>query len=416
MIVLYLAAALACIGLSALFSASEMALSSANRIRLENLQESGSKNAAAAVSLLDRFDSALSTILIGNNFVNIALSSLGSLIAITGFGDAYTWAATAVVTVVVIIFGETIPKILAKQNANRFLQKIAPFLRALNVVLWPPVTVVVWLTHLITAPLKGEEEEDSDAAVEELQSLIDTAEDEAVIDEEKGELLHAALDFNEKSAQEAMTARVDMEAIDIRGDWKEIRRKLDKSHFSRIPVYDGGIDNIIGVLVLNQYYRSLLEEEKKPLRELLTEPCFVYKTLKLPSVLEQLRGAQTHLAIVTDEYGGTLGVISMEDVLEELVGDIWDETDVIEEEVVQRGDSEYELDGDMGMGDFLELMGWKESDTESESATVGGWTLEKFGDFPKEGDSFICNGVEISVLKMDALRVEKVLARRIGAG
>ena len=269
----YIAAAVACVLLSAFFSAAEMALSSANRIRLENLMEGGSRPAAMAVKLLDRFDGALSTILIGNNFVNIALSSLGSLIAITAFGEAYTWLATVIVTVTVIVFGETIPKILARQSANRLSLVFAPILRVLSVLLWPLVTFVVWLTHLITAPMKGEEAEgESDAAVEELQSLIETAEDEGVVDEERGELLQAALGFDEISASEAMTARVDMQAIDIDDEWEELWPLLRDSSHSRIPVYEGSVDNIIGVLHLNHFFRALLDEERPALRPLLMEP------------------------------------------------------------------------------------------------------------------------------------------------
>lgn len=407
----YLPAAIACVLLSAFFSASEMSLSSANRLRLENMRDAGSKPAGLAVSLIESFDNTLSTILIGNNFVNIALSSLGSLIAITAFGEEYTWLATVIVTVTVIIFGETMPKIVAKKNATRMSSALAPFVRALSVLLFPLVWVVVKLVHLITAPLRGESGGGEDAAVEELQSIIETAEDEDVIDEERSELLQAALDFNEVSASEVMTARVDMLAIDIDDDWDEIVRTIEDSTFSRIPVYEDSVDNIIGILYLNHFFKAMLGGGSVDLRSQLMKPCFIYKTVKLPSVLEELRRAKMHLAVVTDEYGGTLGLISMEDVLEQLVGEIWDETDVIEDEVVQRASGELELDGDMVMGDFLELVGRDEDDFETESATVGGWTLEIFGSFPAEGDSFTFENMEVTVLKMDGLRVEKVLVR-----
>lgn len=407
----YLPAAIACVLLSAFFSASEMSLSSANRLRLENMRDAGSKPAGLAVSLIESFDNTLSTILIGNNFVNIALSSLGSLIAITAFGEEYTWLATVIVTVTVIIFGETMPKIVAKKNATRMSSALAPFVRALSVLLFPLVWVVVKLVHLITAPLRGESGGGEDAAVEELQSIIETAEDEDVIDEERSELLQAALDFNEVSASEVMTARVDMLAIDIDDDWDEIVHTIEDSTFSRIPVYEDSVDNIIGILYLNHFFKAMLGGGSVDLRSQLMKPCFIYKTVKLPSVLEELRRAKMHLAVVTDEYGGTLGLISMEDVLEQLVGEIWDETDVIEDEVVQRASGELELDGDMVMGDFLELVGRDEDDFETESATVGGWTLEIFGSFPAEGDSFTFENMEVTVLKMDGLRVEKVLVR-----
>ena len=408
----YIIAAVICVCLSAFFSASEMALSSANRIRLENLRDSGSKAAGIAVALLDKFDATLSAILIGNNFVNIATSSIGSVIAITAFSEEYTWIATVIVTITVIICGETVPKIVAKRNANRMSIAVAPIVRAIRVVLWPAVFVVVSLVNLITKPMKGDNAGDEeDAAVEELQSIIETAEDEDVIDGERSELLQAALDFNEISAYEVMTARVDVDAIDIDDAWEDILEQVNSSPYSRIPVYEDSIDNIIGILYLNHFFKALVDNERVDIRPLLMKPCFIYKTVKLPAVLSELRREKMHLAVVTDEYGGCLGVISMEDVLEQIVGEIWDETDVVEKEIVRRPDGGYELDGDMSIDDFLKLTGHDEDGPETESATLGGWTVEMFGSYPKEGDSFTFENLTVTVLKMDGLRVERVLVR-----
>ena len=211
---------------------------------------------------------------------------------------------------------------------------------------------------------------------------------------------------------EVMTARVDVCAIDIEDDWNEIVTAVEEAPYSRLPVYEGSIDNIIGVLYLNHFLKALTEEGKRTdIRRLLMQPCYVYKTMKLPAVLNLLRKAKQHLAIVTDEYGGTLGVISMEDVLEQIVGDIWDDTDVIEQEVVERAEGEYELDGDMSIYDFLDLAGIPEEDFEAESSTLGGWTVERFGAFPKKGDSFRYENLSVTVLKMDGRRVEKLLVK-----
>ena len=410
MMTFYIAAAVACVLLSAFFSAAEMALSSANRIRLDNLADNGSRAAALAVKTLDRFDDALSAILIGNNFVNIALSALGSVIAITAFGERYAWLSTVIVTVAVIICGETVPKIIAKKNANRMSVAVAPAVRALSVVLKPLTFLVVSLVRLLTLPMKGEAAGDeSDAAVEELQSIIETAEDEDVLDEDRGELLRSALDFDEISASEVMTARVDIVAVDVAASWEEIYNVAGESNYSRIPVYEGSIDNIVGVLLLNRFFKTLADGKKPKLRALLMPPCFVYKATKLPAVLEQLRKAKQHLAIVTDEYGGVCGIITMEDVLEQIVGEIWDETDEVEEEVVERADGVWELDGDMSVGDFTELLGINEEAFETESSTVGGWTLERFGSFPQAGDRFTWEDLAVTVLKMDGLRVERIL-------
>ena len=211
---------------------------------------------------------------------------------------------------------------------------------------------------------------------------------------------------------EVMTARVDVCAIDIEDDWNEIVSAVEEAPFSRLPVYEGSVDNVIGVLYLNHFLKALTEKGKRTdIRKLLMQPCYVYKTTKLPAVLSLLRKAKQHLAIVTDEYGGTLGVISMEDVLEQIVGDIWDDTDVIEQEVVERAEGEYELDGDMNIDDFLELVGIPEEDFEAESATLGGWTMERFGGFPKKGDSIRYGNVTVTVLKMDGRRVERLLVK-----
>ena len=404
---------LVCLCLSAFCSSAEMSYSSCNVVRLENLRDDGSARAAAAVKITEKFDDALSAILIGNNLANIAASSLASVLVILLLGsDQYAWAATVVLTLLVIIFGETIPKITAKKAANTLALRYAYAVRGMTVVLKPLIWLVVGLTHLLTGGKAPEEEIDGEEAVEELQSIIETAEDEEVLDEDQSELLQAAIDFSEISAMEVMTARVDVYAIDIEDDWDEIVAAVESSPFSRLPVYEGSVDNIIGVLYLNHFLKALTEKgERTEIRKLLMQPCYVYKTMKLPAVLSLLRKAKQHLAVVTDEYGGTLGVVSMEDVLEQIVGDIWDDTDVIEQEVVERAEGEYELDGDMNIYDFLELVGISEENFEAESATLGGWTVEQFGGFPQVGDSFRYENFTVTVLAMDARRVEKLLVK-----
>ena len=413
---LVLAGIVLCLLFSAFFSASEMAYSSCNTLRLENLEEEGSKRAKAARQITEHFENALSTILIGNNLVNIAGSSLASVLFLIVLGAAkgeqYAWISTVIITVLVIICGETIPKITAKKNANRYALSFSYTIRFLMFVLAPVVWLVVMLTRLLMLPFGGSErKEDSDAAVEELQNIIETAEDEAVLDEERSELVRSAIDFSEVMASEVMTARVDIYALDLDDAWEEILEKIENSPYSRLPVYRDSVDNIIGVLYLNHFLKAMTEDEKPDLRSLLMPPIFLYKTMKLPDVLNRLRREKQHLAIVSDEYGGTLGVVSMEDVLEQIVGEIWDETDQVEQEVVQRAENEFELDGDMTISDFLELAGIREDDFEAESETVGGWTVEMFGEFPQEGDSFRYENLTVTVLAMDGRRVEKVLVK-----
>ena len=401
--------------LSAFFSGTEMAYSSANRMRLEAAAESGVSAAAVACRIYDSYEKMLSTNLICNELVNIAASSVVTVIAIQLFSGANENLAatlgTILITIVIIIFGETIPKIVAKKNANAMSIRHAYVLRALMVVFRPLVWLVVSVIHLLTKDLKGEESDEEDDAVEELGTIIDTVEDEGVINEDRSELLHAALDFYDVSVSEVMTSRVDMIAIDVDDDWEEILATIDSSPYSRLPVYEDSVDNIIGVLYLNHFFKALTSREPIDLRPLLIKPCYVYKTVKLPSVMAEMRRSKTHLAIVTDEYGGSMGIVTMEDVLEELVGDIWDETDDVEPEMIEHGNNVYELDGDMSISDFLELIDRSEDSFETESATVGGWTIEKFGCFPRTWDSFKFENLTVTVLEVEGQRVEKVLLR-----
>ena len=424
-IIIVSVAIIVCIILSALFSSSEMAFSSCNTVRLENISEEkskGWKRAKAALKISENFDKALSAILIGNNLVNIAASSLASVLVILLMNsDGYTWLSTIVLTVLVIVFGETIPKIAAKKNSTSLAMRLSPFISVLMIVFKPVVLVVVGLVNLFTFWMKNEED-DQDESVEELQSIIETAEDEGIIDEDDSNLMQAAIDFADISASEVMTARVDVHAIDIDDPWSEIRKGIEQSPYSRIPVYQGSIDNIIGILHLNTVFKALTEHEENALledsndspidlRALLMPTCYVYKTMKLPKVLNTLKGAKQHLAVVTDEYSGTLGVISMEDVLEQIVGEIYDETDVIDPDVVKMNDNEFEVDGDLSIGEFLELVGLEEDEFDAESETVGGWVVERLGHFPSSGESFTYKDIELKVIGMDGLRVEKILVK-----
>ncbi len=403
------AAIVACVICSAFFSASEMAFSSANKIRLENAVEEGDEAAKNALDITEDYDDALSTILVGNNLVNIAASSLGSILVILLLGEKYTWVSTLVLTIAVIIFGETIPKITAKKNATRFSMAFAGITKVLMILFKPVTWIVVKLVDLITRGMKGEETVDEDAAVEELHSIIETAEDENVIDEDSSELVSAAIDFADISVSEVMTARVDIVAIDIDDDREKILETIGDSSFSRIPVYEDSIDNVIGILSLNHFLKAAIDDRNVDIRSLLMQPYFVYKTMKLPDVLETLRDSQQHLAIVTDEYGGTLGIVSMEDVLEELVGEIWDETDVIEDDIKVVNDGVFVVDGDTTTSELMELMDWDEITFDFESETVGGWCIEMLDEFPDVNQTFRFENIEVKILEVDKRRVEKVL-------
>ena len=409
----YIAAFALSLLFSAFFSSARMAYASANRMRIESAEENGARPQAVkgALWVLAHQDFCLSALSAGNALANVSATAAAvGFVHLLAPGSAWIFLALAVTLALVLVLGEAVPEMAARKNANRFALRVSLPVRVFSILLSPVVFILGGLSRLLAAPFRGEGagEEDDEAAVEELQNIIETAEDEDVLDEGRSELLRSALDFSEISASEAMTARVDVEAIDIEDDWKDILAAIGSTHHSRLPVYEGSIDNVIGFLYLNHFLKAMTENDRPDIRSLLMEPLYIYKTIKLPQVLTELRHAKKHLAIVTDEYGGTLGVISMEDVLEQIVGDIWDETDEVEHEVVERSEGEYELDGDMSIYDFLELAGIPEDGFDFESDTVGGWTMEMFGRYPKSGDSFEYEGITVTVLKMDGLRVDRV--------
>ena len=406
-----------CIVCSAFFSASEISFSSVNRLRMEKMAEDGSRRAVKVLSVVDRFEDSLSAILIGNNLVNIASSSLSSVLVIVLTGsDKLTWIATAVITVMVIICGETIPKITARKNANRFALGAAGVIVFLRILFKPLILIVTWLIGLITKGIRPEESEDPEEAVEEFSDIIETAEDEGVLDEDRSEMMQNALDFEDGTALDCMTSRVDMQAIDIDDPVDEILKFIEQTPYTRLPVYEGSVDNIIGVLHLNKLLKALTEKGEDPakvdLRSLLMPPCFVYKTMSLPTVLGRMRDASQHLAVVTDEYGGTEGIVTLEDVLEEIVGEIWDETDTVEKDVEEIGNGQYIVDGDLPIGDFLEYFEIREEDFDFDSETVGGWVTEFLETFPKKGDSFDYKGMHVEVLQTENLRVTQILVTK----
>ena len=382
--------------LSACFSASEISFNASNKLRLKKAAEAGSRSAALASRISEDFTTALSAILIGNNLANIAAATvvamnlLLSLHTMNSDGMA-SFVSTVVMTVIILIFGEIVPKIVAKNNADSAVRIFAWPTRILTWILYPLVWLVMKLIRFLSS-LWGKDDEDAPTVTEEeLSSIIETAEEEGVVDEEKSELLQSAIDFRDTTVEEIMTPRIDMTAFDIADTPEEIAALVGESRYSRIPVYEDSIDNIIGILYLNHYYKRITDREagsEFSLRDLLMKPSFIHKTMKLPAALSLLRERKTHIAIVVDEFGGTLGLVTMEDILEELVGEIWDESDEIVEECVRTGENTYEVNGDMNIDDFFAEIGFEPRDFECEYSTVGGWAIERLEADPHVGDSF----------------------------
>jgi CBS domain containing-hemolysin-like protein len=323
-----------------------------------------------------------------------------------------SFVSTVVMTVVILIFGEIVPKIIAKNNADSAVRLFAWPTRILTWILYPLVWLVMRLIRLLSS-LWGRDAEDAPTVTEEeLSTIIETAEEEGVVDEEKSELLQSAIDFRDTTVEEIMTPRIDMTAFDIADSPEEIAELVNESRYSRIPVYEDSIDNIIGILYLNHYYKRLTDSEGPfSLRDLLMKPSFIHKTMKLPAALEEMRRRKIHLAVVMDEYGGTLGIVTLEDILEQIVGDIWDETDEIVHEMTKTGENTYEAVADMNVYDFFEELDVDTRDFDSEYTSLGGWATEMCASDPHVGDSFSYKNLYIVVAEMDDLCVTKLSVR-----
>lgn len=402
--------------LSAFFSGSEISFNAANKMRLRKAGEAGSKTAKLANKISEHFTIALSAILIGNNLANIAASTAATSIAIAllsgvSGGDAIaSTLATVIMTVIVLIFGEIVPKLLCKQHADTVVMWIAIPVLILTIVLSPAVAVVMGLLWVLRLIWGKDKNEGVDVTEEEFSSIIDTVEEEGVIDEGQSDLLQSTLEFHETTIEEVMTPRIDLTTIDIDDDRESIIDTIENSTYSRIPVYEDSIDNIIGILYLNQYYRAAVDDPNADIREMLMKPCFLHKTMHLPDALRHLRDRRTHIAIVIDEFGGTMGVVTIEDILEELVGDIWDESDEIITDIVKTGENTYEVLGEANIYDFFNEIDYEPRDFESEYSTVGGWAVENLNSDPHVGDSFTCGRLYVIVTEMDEMRVTKVTA------
>ncbi len=397
-----------CICFSAFFSGSEIAFASVNPLRLKTLADEGNKSAGLAHYITEVYEKALCTILIGNNLVNIASSSLATVIAMHLVGDAGAVYATGIMTVLILIFGEIMPKILAKDHCDGFVMVTAPPLRLLMTVTKPLVVAITWAIDKISL-LWGGDPEPEPITPDELMTIIETVEDEGVIDEERSELLQSAVSFGETTIEDILTPRVDLETIDLSASREEILDIMDKSAFSRLPVYDEDVDSIAGVIYLNHAYRVLLDDPNTPIRELITPAFFLHRSTRLPVAMKALRDRRLQMAVVLDDFGGTCGVVSMEDILEEIVGDIWDESDPIENEFQQMDDTHFRISGSMAFDDLLWELDLDQFEDQVDAATVGGWVVEHLERFPQVGDTFRWENLNVTIEALDDLRVSQVL-------
>ncbi|KAB8125758.1 HlyC/CorC family transporter [Gracilibacillus oryzae] len=396
--------------LSAFFSSAETAFSSVNKIRLKNLVDEGRRGSKNALHMAEHFDNTLSTILIGNNIVNIAASSISATIANTVFGGNMALViSTVIMTILILIFGEILPKSLAKEHAETYTLMISGILFVL-IKLLTPVNFLFVKLKLLASRLFAKNEPMPSVTEEEIKVMLDISEEEGVIDKEERQLIHRSMDFDDTIADEILTPRIDMVAVDVEQPIHEIKDIFFEERYSRIPVYEDSIDNIIGILSEREFLTHLVKYGDVNIRELIREPLFVVESMKISTLLPQLQREKVHMAIVLDEFGGTSGLLTLEDVLEEIVGEIWDEQDEKTSLISQINENVYKFDAQYQLDDFAEKM--KVPSPESSYHTLGGWVIENFEAIPSNGDTFHYENLKVSVDEVTDRRVRKVKVER----
>lgn len=395
-----------CIVMSAYFSATETAFSSLNRIRIKNMAEKGDKKAQLVLRLSENYDGLLSTILIGNNIVNIACASLATVLFVKLLGnEAGASVSTVVTTVVVLIFGEVSPKSIAKESPEKFAMFSAPLLNLFLVILTPANSLFKQWKKLLSALFKTTGEQG--ITEEELLTIVEEAEQDGGIDEQESTLIRSAIEFTELEAADILTPRVDVTGISADAKREEVAAVFTESGYSRLPVYEESMDHIEGILYQKDFYNYGCNEEKG-FKELIRPALYITKSKKLGSLLKELQQNKMHIAVVLDEFGGTVGIVTLEDILEELVGEIWDEHDTVIQEIVKVSEQEYRVLGSTNIEKLFEELGKEE---EFDFLTVSGWVMDLAGRIPKAGDSFHYQDLEVSVVKMAEKRVEEVCIR-----
>ena len=404
----YIAIVLCLMG-SAFFSGSEIAYTSLNKLRMKEDAEGLSMAEKVMRYIYKHYDRALSTILIGNNLVNIAATSIATVLAVNLAAsmdgkitdDMASTITTFVMTVLILIFGEITPKIIARRASEGFAKIAALPLRVLMVIFFP----LVWLTTLIVDTMsvlwRKSEEEDVTITEEEFENILDTVEDEGVIDETQTDLLQSALEFTDLDASDILTPRIDVIGFEIHDSMEYILQTISETQFSRYPVYDRTIDHIVGDLIVKHLLKELMDDENVKLESLLLEPVYIPKTMKLHSIMNEFRRNQTHMAVVADEYGGTMGIVTMEDVLEELVGEIWDENDDIVNDWQEITENRFECSGDMNLTELFDNLDLDDEELESAYSTAGGWATEIIGAMPVAFDAFDYEHYTILVKEVD---------------
>ncbi|MER2055841.1 MAG: hemolysin family protein [Clostridia bacterium] len=400
-----------CIALSAFFSATETAFSACNRVKLKTVEGPRKERAQIALSLLEKYDSLITTVLIGNNLVNIVATAIATLLFTTrilpGKEELATTIASIVMTVVVLFVGEVGPKTLAKQQPEKFAMAVAPVIRVLMVLLKPLDLLFSLWRKLLSKLVKPEPEENQ--IEEELMTIIDEAQTEGDIEEDEGKLIRSAIEFNDQNASDIMTPRVDVTAIEDTATIEQAADLFRDTWFSRIPVYHEDLDHVVGILNEKDFYK-MTHEGCTEITKIMKEPVFAPASLPISNLLKLFRTSKTHLVILLDEFGGTDGIVTMEDVLEELVGEIYDEHDEVSEEVVEQEDGSLIVDGNMQLEELMEKFGLENT---YNADTVGGWAGEMLEKVPEVGNSFSLKDYQFTVMEMDGFRVTRMQVAKL---
>lgn len=392
---------------SAIFSASETAYNSVNKARLRSIADDGNKRAIMAIKISDNFDKALTTILIGNNIVNLTASALTTIYVTNRFGIEYVAAGTAIITVIVILFGEIIPKNLANEFPEAFSLFIAYPLNALIVLFTPIVWVLLKIKNFIVHLCGGEDKQPT-LTEEELMYIIDEIEDEGVLNEEESDLVKSALEFHDISISEILIPRVNVAAVDIEDSIEEIRDVFLSTHFSRLPVYEKTIDNIVGIIHQKNFFDMYLEG-RRDINEILQKPLYIFGLTAISEIMREMQKTKNHMAIVVDQYGGTQGIVTMEDIIEELVGEIYDETDEEDTSFVKlEEENEYEVSGDFSIRDFLENIELEDEEIETDCTSIGGLVMENLDHIPEIGETVDCGRFTFKVIDADEQKIERI--------
>lgn len=391
--------------MSAFFSATETAFSSVNKIRLKHEASNGNKKAARALKIAENFDKTLTTILVGNNIVNILSTSLGTVICTELFGAKGVGIATAAMTVLILIFGEIMPKSLAKENAEKFALAFGGLLNVFIVVLTPVTFIFRGLKNLVSKIFKSGSDAPS-VTEDELKYIIDEIEEEGVLEEQESDLVRSALEFDDKNVSEVLIPRVRITAVEKNDSLEHIRELFFTEQYSRMPVYEKNIDNIIGFIHERDFFKlTVSDEHAEGIESIIHEVIYITEFQTVSEVLARMQKEKIHMAIIKDQYGGTYGMVTMEDLIEELLGEIYDETDEEDHSFIKISDNEYDAAADFNLREFEEKLGLPEDTIKSESYTLGGWTLELFGRIPQAGDEVKDGVFTLKVLEAEENRI-----------